>query len=179
MASPTPRTRDGETAPWDALLCPTGRHMRVSQSLRTFPVGRASGRGRGSEKVAAARRRNAALMQLGPTLVHRAASATEELLPGVIRGKSFPTDPGTKRFACVGGAASRGRVFTAPPDAIVGFSKPTETLCSPVPRPHASPAVWVAVAAAVAVTLLVAVWAAAGGGCADDPSTYAVRCVSP
>ena len=43
--------------------------------------------GRGSEKVAAARRRDAALMQLGPTLVHRAASAIEELLPGVIRGE--------------------------------------------------------------------------------------------
>ena len=71
-------------------------------------------------------------------------------------------------------------MFTVPPDAIVGFSKPTETLYSPVPRPHALPTVWVVVVAAVVVvTVLVAVWAAAGGGCADDPSAYAVKCVIP
>ena len=39
--------------------------------------------------------------------------------------------PGTRRegFACVSVAASRGGVFTVPPDATVGFSKPTEMLC--------------------------------------------------
>ena len=40
--------------------------------------------------------------------------------------KRFPTDPGHERFGCVSAAASRGSVFTVPPDATVGFSKPAE-----------------------------------------------------
>ena len=59
-------------------------------------------------------------------LVRRAASANEELSPGV-PADNCPTDPGHERFACVSVAASRGGVFTVPPDAEVeGFSKPTQ-----------------------------------------------------
>ena len=40
--------------------------------------------------------------------------------------RKTPTDPGNERYACVSSAASRGRVITVPPDAIVHFSKPME-----------------------------------------------------
>ena len=67
-------------------------------------------------------------------LVRRAASANEELSPGV-PADNCPTDPGHERFACVSVAASRGGVFTVPPDAEVeGFSKPTQKKTDAVSR---------------------------------------------